>query len=51
MRDQNTARTMRRSVGPLSDEDLSHEWPGRIALGVGCFTSAWCVVGILLRWG
>jgi hypothetical protein len=29
-----------------------HEWPGRIILGVGCFTSLWCVVGmILLRLG
>jgi hypothetical protein len=29
-----------------------HELPGRIVLSVGCFTSAWCMVGmILLRWG
>jgi hypothetical protein len=23
-----------------------HEWPGRIVLSVGLFTSWWCVVGL-----
>jgi hypothetical protein len=26
----------------------AHEWPGRIMLAVGCFTSWWCVVGFVM---
>jgi hypothetical protein len=25
-----------------------HEWPGRIVLSVGLFTSWWCVVGLIV---
>jgi hypothetical protein len=26
-----------------------HEWPGRIVVALGCFTSSWCIVGMILH--
>ena len=48
---QGSVRVESGAAGPGPAVSISrHEWPGRIVLAVGCFTSLGCVAALVILW-